>query len=82
MLERVNSSRRPLYVTQNGRATAVIQDVQSYEDREEAISLLKLCLDGEMMIAQGQAKTAADFEKSLRSRIETRARELGFAKSE
>lgn len=74
----MNTTRSPLYVTQNGKAAAVIQDVESYEAREEAIAMLKLCLDGEQSIAEGRSKSLSAFRKSLRGRVLARAQELGL----
>ena len=42
VLKQINETRRPMIITQNGEAKAVIQDPQSYEDMKNAIGLLKL----------------------------------------
>ncbi|NLY03505.1 MAG: type II toxin-antitoxin system Phd/YefM family antitoxin [Campylobacter sp.] len=42
VLKHINETRRPMIITQNGEAKAVIQDPKSYEDMRNAISLLKL----------------------------------------
>jgi prevent-host-death family protein len=38
----VNETQRPVYVTQNGEAKAVLLDPQSYEKMKKALGLLKL----------------------------------------
>jgi PHD/YefM family antitoxin component YafN of YafNO toxin-antitoxin module len=76
--ERVCESRRPLYITQNGRAALVIQDVESYEQREDAVAFLKLCLQGVRDVEQGRAKSPSKLRASLRARVGRRARELGI----
>lgn len=75
--KRVEETRRPIYITQNGRPSMVIQDVASYEEREEALAMLKLCLDGERDIREGRAKSLSAFRKSLRARVRARAKDLG-----
>lgn len=42
VLMQVNETQRPLYVTQNGTATAVIIDAESYESMKKTIAMLKL----------------------------------------
>lgn len=42
VLKHINETHRPMIITQNGEAKAVIQDPKSYEDMRNAISLLKL----------------------------------------
>lgn len=42
VLKHINETHRPMIITQNGEAKAVIQDPKSYEDMKNAISLLKL----------------------------------------
>jgi len=42
VLKQINETHRPMIITQNGEAKAVIQDPKSYEDMKNTISLLKL----------------------------------------
>jgi len=42
VLKQINETHRPMIITQNGEAKAVIQDPQSYEDMKNAIAMLKL----------------------------------------
>jgi len=42
VLKHINETHRPMIITQNGEAKAVIQDPKSYEDMKNAISILKL----------------------------------------
>lgn len=76
--ERVEKTRRPIYITQNGRASMVVQDVTSYEEREEALAMLKLCLEGERDIREGRAKSVSAFRKSLQARVRARAKDIGL----
>lgn len=54
ILIQVNETRRPVYVTQNGEARAVLLDPESYENMKKAIGLLKLLAQGEQDINQGK----------------------------
>lgn len=42
ILNDLNEQRRPLIVTQNGEAKAVLQDIASFEETQETLALLKL----------------------------------------
>ena len=46
--------REPLVITQNGEATAVMQDVASYEQTQETLALLKVLALGNRQIEQGE----------------------------
>ena len=53
VLKHINETHRPMIITQNGEAKAVIQDPQSYEDMRNAISLMKLLSFAEEDIKNG-----------------------------
>ncbi|MDF0651615.1 MAG: prevent-host-death family protein [Nitrospira sp. LK265] len=53
-LKRVRASRRPVVITQRGRAAAIMLSVEAYEDREHERELLCLLARGEREIAAGK----------------------------
>lgn len=59
--------RRPLVITQNGEAKAVLQDVGSYQETQETLALLKILALGSQQVAQGKIKPIADVVKRLRA---------------
>jgi len=61
ILSQVNTTKEPLYVTQNGEAKAVIIDTESYENLKETLSLLKMFSIGESNISNGKIKKQTDF---------------------
>ena len=46
--------RRPLLITQNGEAKAILQDVASFEETQETLALLKILALGNREIEAGQ----------------------------
>ncbi len=68
ILRELARQRRPLVITQNGEAKAVIQDVASYEETQETLALLKILALGNRQVEQGKVKPLADVVKRLRSR--------------
>lgn len=60
--------RRPLVITQNGEAKAVIQDVASYEETQDTLALLKILALGNRQIEEGRVAPAKDVIKRLREK--------------
>ncbi len=65
VLKQINETRRPMIITQNGEARAVIQDPKSYEDMKNAISLLKLLSFAEEDIKNGNLLDEEDVFASI-----------------
>ncbi len=67
LISQVNHTLRPVYVTQNERAKAVIVDAKSYEKTINALNLLKLVFQGEKDYQNKryseQSKFFKEFEK-------------------
>jgi len=61
----------PLIITQNGEAKVVIQDIQSYEQTQETMALLKILALGTRQIEQGKVQPAVDVLANIRQRLET-----------
>lgn len=68
VLQELQEQRKPLIITQNGEAKAVIQDVVSYEETQETLALLKILALGNQQIAQDKVKPIAEIVKRLRDR--------------
>ena len=68
ILHDLTEQRRPLVITQNGEAKAVLQDVASYEETQETLALLKILALGNRQVEQGKVKPVAEVVKRLRSK--------------
>lgn len=55
----------PLVITQNGEAKMVIQDVRSYEQKEEVLALLKILAMGNKDAQEGKGVSVAEFRQQL-----------------
>ena len=60
--------REPMVITQNGEATAVIQDIASYEATQETLALLKILALGNRQIEAGKVAPAATVIERLRGK--------------
>ncbi len=63
-----NLGDEPLVITQNGEAKVVIQDIESYEQTQETMALLKILALGNRQIEEGKVEPATDVIKRLRKR--------------
>ncbi len=64
----IGKKQEPLIITQNGEAKAVMQDIESYEQTQEMMALLKILALGTRQIEEGKVQSAADVIKRLRKR--------------
>jgi prevent-host-death family protein len=60
VLGRVRKSRRPVFITQRGRATAVLMSVESYEKTERELEILKRIARGEKEVRAGKGHDLDD----------------------
>lgn len=59
----------PMIITQNGEATAVIQDIASYEQTQETLAFLKILALGEQQAKEGKTVSASVAMKRFREQI-------------
>ena len=57
-----------LVITQNGEAKVVIQGIESYEQTQETMALLKILALGSRQIEEGKVQPAGDVIQQLRGR--------------
>jgi len=68
VLQELEEQRRPLIITQNGEAKAVLQDVASYEETQETLALLKILALGSQQVERGDVTPVSEVAKRLRSK--------------
>lgn len=59
---------RPLIITQNGVAKAVLQDIHAFEQTQETMALLKILALGNRQIEDGRVRPAKEAIEELRAR--------------
>ena len=62
-------NRRPLVITQNGEAKAVLQDVASYEETQETMALLKILALGNQQVESGRITPVRESVRKLRATL-------------
>nr|WP_275888846.1 type II toxin-antitoxin system prevent-host-death family antitoxin [Desulfoprunum benzoelyticum] len=61
-----------MVITQNGEVRAVLQDIESYEQAQETMALLKILALGTRQIEEGKVQPAGDAVQRLRDRSTSR----------
>ncbi len=56
-------------ITQHGRATAVLQDIATYEDTQDTLALLKILAMSKKSIAEGKGQSVRAAFKDIRRRV-------------
>lgn len=58
-----------LIITQNGEAKGVLQDIESYEQTQETLALLKILALGQRQVAEGRTRPAKEAIQRLREEL-------------
>jgi prevent-host-death family protein len=69
LIRRARETGRPIVITQNGRATAILQDVGSFERQRRALHLLRLMADGDQELRAGEGVEHEVAMGTIRRRI-------------
>jgi len=72
VIQGLREGQEPFIITVNGEARAVLQDIDSYEQTQETLALLKILALGERDYATGKFRPAEDVFADLRARLEAR----------
>ena len=69
LLEQVNKTHRPVIITQNGEAKAVLLDTESYDSMQNAIGILKLISMGEKDVKEGKVTEQNSFFATIENKV-------------
>lgn len=69
VIKSVNENKRLIIITQNGEAKAVIQDIKSYENLQNSLSLLKLIIQSENDIDNHETINQKEIFDSLEKKL-------------
>ena len=68
-IEQIQETGQPMILTQHGRSTAVLLDVDSYEAMIDELALLRDVRVAEAHVAAGKTRSHAAVAKTLRARL-------------
>jgi len=69
MLKRVNDTHKPIIITQNGEAKAVLLDTESYQSMRNSIGILKILSQSEKDIDKKELYTQENVFLELEKKI-------------
>ena len=69
MMKYVNERKNPIIITQNGEAKAVLMDIETYQDTQDAFALMNIIKIAEKDIENRRVRKADDVFNDLRERI-------------
>lgn len=72
IVRNLSGKAEPLIITQNGEAKVVIQDIESYEQTQETLALLKILALGMRQVEDGKVQPASDVLQLLKDRRKNR----------
>ncbi len=73
LIRRARETRQPVIITQNGKATAVLQDVESYQRQRQALVLLKYVALGERDLRDGAVLSDENADAHFRDKLKALA---------
>ncbi len=69
VINSVNENQRTIFITQNGEAKAIVQDIKSYENTQNTLNLLKLIVQSENDIDNGDVISQDEMFKNLEKKL-------------
>jgi prevent-host-death family protein len=66
IIRNMGEQKKPLVITQNGEAKVVMMDIETYEQAQETMALLKILALGNRQIEEGKVEPAAEVIERLR----------------
>jgi prevent-host-death family protein len=69
MMKYVNERKNPIIITQNGEAKAVLIDIETYQNTQDAFALMNIIKIAEKDIENGRVRKADDVFKELKGKI-------------
>ena len=69
LIRRARDSGQPVIITQNGKATAVLQDVETYQRERQALLLLKYLARGERDYREGKVLSDEEADEHFRAKL-------------
>mgnify|MGYP001409865272 FL=1 len=69
VINEANKNKRAIIITQNGEAKVVIQDIKSYENMQNSINLLKLIVQSENDIENGDIINQEEMFENLEKKL-------------
>ncbi len=71
LIRRARESGQPVIITQNGKATAVLQSIEDFQRQKETLLLLRYLARGDQQIREGKTVNHAKATKHFKEKLAT-----------
>ena len=69
LIRQARETGQPIIITQNGKPTAVLQDVESFQRQREARTLLKILAKGDQEVSAGKGLRHDDVMRRVERKL-------------
>ena len=69
IVEDISKTHKKVIITHNGEAKAVLQDIESYEELQESLAMLKILAISTKSMLEGKGKPVKQAFKEIRRRV-------------
>lgn len=73
IVEDITKTHKKVIITHNGEARAVLQDIESYEEMQDSLAMLKILAISAKSMVEGNAKTLNESFREIRHRVKKEA---------
>ncbi len=72
MIDDITETGNPVILTVNGEAKVIVQDIQSYEDTQNTLAMMRILAMSEESVRQGKVYPVKEAMARIRERIKSR----------
>ena len=72
MIDDITETGNPVILTVNGEAKVIVQDIQSYEDTQNTLTMMQILAMSEESVRQGKVFPVKEAMARIRERIKAR----------
>ncbi len=69
IVENISRTHNKVIITHNGEARAVLQDIESYEEMQDSLTMLKIVAMSTKSMIEGKGKSIEDTFKDIRNQV-------------
>jgi prevent-host-death family protein len=69
IVDHLSKTHEKVIITHNGEARAVLQDIESYEEMQDSLAMLKIVAMSTKSMLQGKGQTVEDTFKEVRNQV-------------
>jgi prevent-host-death family protein len=67
LLDWIRAKREPIIITQRGEARAALVDIQSYDQAQESVAMLKILAAGDKLTETGETDSSGEVNDQIRT---------------